>query len=164
MKAMGWVSEDGSHEGYLVARFADGQVAVGVTGGGIPDDRVASGPEVQFAEGQWDWPTRPAGEVTGWVVGCHCYSSDGFQRPTTWTGPVFTRVPSKALEDLSAHEIYAPDNEVAYVEDRSDVGEVAHDLWRSEHGLVADAVGRVAEAAQAAKAGKERLDAAVAIA
>ncbi len=37
---MGWTTEEGLHEGYLVPQFVDGQRAVGVTGGGIPDDQV----------------------------------------------------------------------------------------------------------------------------
>lgn len=54
---MGWTTEDGLHEGYLVPQFVDGQRAVGVTGGGIPDDQVASGPEAQAPDGTWSYPT-----------------------------------------------------------------------------------------------------------
>ena len=160
---MGWTTEDGLHEGYLVPQFVDGQRAVGVTGGGIPDDQVASGPEVQAADGSWSYPTRPAGEVTGWVVCCDCRVHDSF-RYTTWVGPVFTRVPSKALEDPKARRVYATDEDVVFVSDREDVHEVAYDLWRSEHAFGADALGEVEAAARAAAAAKERLDAAVAIA
>lgn len=160
---MGWTTEEGLHEGYLVPQFVDGQRAVGVTGGGIPDDQVASGPEVQAADGTWSYPTRPAGEVTGWVVCCDCRINDSF-RYTTWVGPVFTRVPSKALEDPKALRLYATDEDVVFVSDREDVHEVAYDLWRSEHAFGADALGEVEAAARAAAAAKERLDAAVAIA
>ena len=160
---MGWTTEDGLHEGYLVPQFVDGQRAAGVTGGGIPDDQVASGPEAQAADGTWSYPTRPAGEVTGWVICCDCRLSDAF-RFTTWVGPVFTRVPSKALEDPKARRVYATDDDVVFVSDREDVHEVAYDLWRSEHAFGADALGEVEAAAQAAAAAKERLDVAVAIA
>lgn len=160
---MGWTTEDGLHEGYLVPQFVDGQRALGVTGGGIPDDRVASGPEVQAADGSWSYPTRPAGEVTGWVVCCDCRIHDSF-RYTTWVGPVFTRVPSKALEDPKARRVYATDDDVVFVSDREDVHEVAYDLWRSEHAFGADALGEVEAAARAAASAKERLDSAVAIA
>jgi len=161
---MGWTTEDGLHEGYLVPQFVDGQRAVGVLGGGIPDDRVASGPEVQAADGSWAYPSRPAGEVTGWVICCDCRLPGSSFRYTTWVGPVFTRVPSKALEDPKALRVYATDEDVVFVSDREDVHEVAHDLWRSEHAFGADALGEVEAAAQAAAAAKERLDAAVAIA
>lgn len=160
---MGWTTEDGLHEGYLVPQFVDGQRAVGVTGGGIPDDQVVSGPEAQAADGSWSYPTRPAGEVTGWVVCCDCRTSESF-RYTTWVGPVFTRVPSKTLEDPKALRVYATDEDVVFVSDREDVHEVAYDLWRSEHAFGADALGEVEAAARAAAAAKERLDAAVAIA
>lgn len=160
---MGWTTEDGLHEGYLVPQFVDGQRAVGVTGGGIPDDQVASGPEAQAQDRTWSFPTRPADEVTGWVVCCDCRLRDTF-RYTTWLGPVFTRVPSKDLEDPKAMRVYATDDDVVFVSDREDVHEVAHDLWRSEHAFGADALGEVEAAAQAAAAAKERLDAAVAIA
>lgn len=160
---MGWTTEDGLHEGYLVPQFVDGQRAAGVTGGGIPDDRVASGPEVQATDGSWSYPSRPGGEVTGWVVCCDCRLSDSF-RYSTWIGPVFTRAPSKALEDLKALRVYATDEDVVFVSDREDVDEVAYDLWRSEHAFVADALVEVQAAARAATAAKERLDSAVALA
>lgn len=40
---MGWISDDANHEGYLLPHFLDGQRGVGVTGGGIPPDRIAVG-------------------------------------------------------------------------------------------------------------------------
>jgi len=75
-------------------------------------------------------------------------------RYTTWVGPVFTRVPSKALEDPKALRVYAADEDVVFASDREDVHEVAHDLWRSEHAFGADALGEVEAAAQAAAAAK----------
>ncbi len=160
---MGWVTEDGMHEGYVVPQFVDGQRAAGVTGGGIPADQVASGSEVQGPDGSWSYPARSAGEVTGWVICCDC-SRPGSVSYTTWVGPVFTRVPSKALEDPRALKVYAVDEDVAFVDERDDVAEVAHDLWRSEHGFGADALGEVESAANAAREAKERLDTAVALA
>lgn len=122
---VGWTTEDGLHESYLVPQFVDGQRAAGVTGGAIPDDRVASGPEVQATDGSWSYPSRPAGEVTGWVVCCECRLSDSF-RYSTLIGPVFTRAPSKAVEDLTALRVYATDEDVVFVADREDVDEVAY--------------------------------------
>lgn len=160
---MGFVTEDGRHEGYLVPQFLDGQRGAGTTGGDIADDRVAIGTEMQAADGTWTTPTRPAGEVTGWVICCDCHLDDSF-RYTTWTGPVFTRVPSKALESLAERRIYAPDAEVAYVGDREDVEQAVVDLWRSEHAFSMDALVEVEAAARAAAEAKLRLDAAVGLA
>ena len=158
---MGFVTDDGLHEGYLVPQFFDGQRGVGSTGGGIPDDEIAIGTDVQADDGTWSTPTRPAGEVTGWVICCDCYRPDSSRPATAWVGPVFTRVPSKALEDLSRRTIYAPDDDVAYVSEREDVGDVVVDLWRSEHAFAHDALVEVKAAAEAAAEAKLRLDAAV---
>ncbi len=73
--------------------FGDGQRGRGVTGGSVPHDEVVVGAETQREDGSWAWPTRPAGEVTGWVVCCDCYSTASFGAPSSWIGPVFTRVP-----------------------------------------------------------------------
>lgn len=53
---------------YLVPQFGDGQREYAVTGGGIAHDQVVIGDAVQDAEGNLVYPTRPAGEVVGWVV------------------------------------------------------------------------------------------------
>ena len=161
---MGWIAEDGLHEGYLVPQFGDGQRGAGVTGGGIPSDRVVIGPEVQDSEGSWVYPTRPAGEVTGWVVCCDCSSPTSFGPIRTWVGPVFTRVPSKALEDVNAQKAFAVDEDVTGFSDREDVEEAALDLWRAEHAFSMDALDEVRAATAAAAATRERLDAAVTIA
>ncbi len=70
---MGWLTEDGRHEGYLAPMFGAGQRGRGVTGGSIPADEVVVGDEMQREDGSCAWPTWPAGEVTGWVVCCDCY-------------------------------------------------------------------------------------------
>ena len=157
---MGWVSEDGRHEGYLVPQFVDGQRGAGVTGGSIPRDQVATGVEVQAEDGTWSYPLRPAGEVTGWVICCDCYARDSF-RPTTWVGPVFTRVASQALEDLDKLRLYATDEDVAYASAREDVDEAVLSLWRTEHVFATDALSEVEAASAAAAAARHRLDAAV---
>ena len=161
---MGYISEDGLHEGYLVPQFGDGQRGHSVTGDGTPNDQVVIGDAVQDADANWVYPTRPAGEVTGWVVCCDCSTPSSFGRVRTWVGPVFTRVPSRALEDPKALKIFAADDDVVYASDREDVEETAMDLWRSEHGFSIDALVAVEAAAEAAAAAKERLAAAVALA
>lgn len=163
LTTMGYLTEDGRHEGYLVPQFFDGQRGTGTTGGDIPDDHVATGPGDLAPDGRWITPTRPAGEVTGWVVCCDCAEADGF-RSTTWIGPTFTRVPSKALEDLAARRVFATDDEVAYATDREDVEAAARDLWRAEHAFSQDALDEVESASRLVADARQRLDAAVAFA
>jgi len=161
---MGWLTGDGRHEGYLAPLFGDGQRGHGVTGSSVPTDRVVVGDKVQREDGSWIWPTRPAGEVTGWVVCCDCYRNTSFGPASSWIGPVFTRVPSKALETLAARRIFAADDEVPYVSEREEVRDAAVSLWRSEHAFGIDALAEVEAAAAAASQAKLRLDAAVALA
>ncbi len=161
---MGFVTDDGLHEGYLVPQFGDGQRGHAVTGGSIPHGEIAVGAERQDRDGSWAYPTRPAGEVTGWVLCCNCSSQTSFGPVRTWVGPVFTRVPSKALEHPAALRIFAPDEEVAHVTDREDIEDAARDLWRSEHAFSVDALAEVSAAAEAAAAARARLDAAGALA
>jgi hypothetical protein len=160
---MGYLTEDGRHEGYLVPVFVDGARGTGTTGGDIGEDRVVSGPLTRPDGGDWTYPTRPASEVTGWVVCCDCTPADS-RRGITWVGPVFDRVASRELEDLTQRRLYAPDTEVAYVADRPEVEHAVIELWRSEHTVSAMALADVeAEAITAAQA-KRRLDTSVALA
>jgi hypothetical protein len=160
---MGYLTDDGRHEGYLVPVFTDGERGNGTTGGGIGDDRIAVGAGEYAADGTWTYPTRPASEVTGWAVCCDCWTGSAFQ-PTTLTGPVFTRVSSPDLEDLTRRRLYAPDNEVAYVAERLDVEEAVIDVWRTEHVVGAEALAEIATAAIDVAPATDRLDAAVATA
>lgn len=158
---MGWSSEDGLHEGDLVPVFMDGQRGTGTTGGSIPAGHVAIGSEGKQSDGSRAYLTRPAGEVTGWVVCCDCYRESGFGPPSTWVGPAFIRVPSPSLQDLSARKLYAADEEVAYVGDNDDVLDTAYDLWKSEHVFGLDGLSEVEAAATALASARQRLDTAV---
>ena len=159
---MGMVSDDGLHEGWLAPVFQDGQRGYGVSGGGIPRDHIAVGSEVQGPDGTWRYPSRPAGEVTSWIVVCDCGSATG--STSTWLGPEFIRVPSAALEDLQDRRIHAVDADVVDVFHRSDVEAVVADLWRSEHLFTAGTLDDVAAAAAGVTAARARLDGAVAMA
>ncbi len=161
---MGWLTEDGRHEGYLAPMFGDGQRGYGVTTSSVPADKVVVGAGVQREDGSCAWPTRLAGEVTGWVVCCDCYRTASLGPASTWIGPVFTRVPSKTLENLAARRIFAADDDVAYAADRQDVRDAAVELWRAEHAFGIDALAEVEAAAAAGAQAKLRLDAAVALA
>lgn len=160
---MGYVTDEGRHEGYLVPVFAEGERGNGSTGGGIGDDQIAVGAGECAEDGTWTYPTRPASEVTGWMVCCDCWPGDSF-RPATWQGPIFTRVSSPDQEDLAGRHLYAPDDEVAYVAERIEVEEAVIDVWRTEHVHCAEALGEIETSASAAAHAKDRLDAAVATA
>ena len=161
MLLMGWVSDNGLHEGYLVPHFEDGQRGTGTTGGSIPPGHVAIGAAVEQPDGSWTPPTRLAGEVIGWVVCCDCYRESSFGPPSTWVGPTFTRVPSPSLQNLNARKLYADDADVAYVGEDVAVSEAVHALWKSEHVFGIDALGEVEAAATALGTAKQRLDTAV---
>ena len=157
------MTEDGLHEGYLVPLFLDGQRGHGVTGGTIPHDRVVIGDEFQAEDGTWSYPTRPAAEVTGWAISCDCNTSTS-RTPTSWTGPVFTRVPSPSLESIRELRIFAADVDVPHVGERIEVEEFARELWRSEHAFAVDAIAELEAAAKGSAQARLRLDAAAALA
>lgn len=161
---MGWVTEDGLHEGYLVPMFADGQRGAGVMSGSIPADQVVVGSQTEQQDGTWAWPTRPAAEVTGWVVCCDCSRRGGFGAPDVWVGPVFARVPSKSLESLGDRRVFAVDDDVPETAERVDLEEAAYDLWRSEHAFNNDALAELEAASEALAAAKLRVETAVALA
>lgn len=161
MAGMGWISDDANHEGYLLPHFLDGQRGVGVTGGGIPPDRIAVGEGTIDSAGDLGYQTRPAAEVVGWVVCCDCSAA---RATTTWTGPTFTRVPSPSLESIRERRIFATDDEVPYVSERPEVEDAARELWSLEHVFGADAVGEVEAAAAGAVQADLRLETAVALA
>lgn len=148
---MGWVTDDGQHEGYLVPEFADGVRGSGTTGGGVPNDQVI----VDMIwddepEAGWRHVTRPAGEVIAWRVMCDCTPPIGARSQWASAKPI-ARVPSQALEDLAARRMWADDENVPYASERTDVEDVARGIWWTEHAGRHDALGHL-EAAVAAEA------------
>ncbi len=73
-------------------------------------------------------------------------------------------MPSPSLESIRAHRIFATDEEVPYVSERSNVEHAANGLWRLEHVFGTDAVGEVQAAAADAAQADLRLETAVALA
>lgn len=159
---MAFETEDALHEGYLLPQFEDGLPSYRVRDGAMtPPGSIAIGPGQQDLDDNWAHRTRSAGEVTGWVLCCSC---SGGTLPPTWVGPVFTRVPSKTLENLAAFRIFAPDEEVAHVSERKDVSDFTRDLWLNGHALSMETLAQVATAADAALQARSRLDETVALA
>ena len=126
---MGWMHESDTHlhEATLVAVFSDGTESHGSTMvDGVNYEIVEPGR--RSAEDR----LRPSAEIVGWLMRCHCgrsNSSDG----SAWTDPVqWTRVPSASLEDLTRHQVFAPDTDLD-VNARPEVAAAAQALWRREH-------------------------------
>jgi hypothetical protein len=162
---MSWESDDGKHEGYLIAEFSDGQQATGTISGNVPDDQI-------IVDGEYDGEpgaitgqrhiTRPAAEVIGWRVGCYCRTSEStFAVTGTWASELLVRVPSAALEDVPAGRIYAADEDVAYVDDREDVSAAAVDRWQREHVAGPQALARIRTAREQVAVAERELGAAV---
>ncbi|MDE9363997.1 hypothetical protein PZ938_00110 [Luteipulveratus sp. YIM 133132] len=163
---MTWVTDDGRHEGYLVAEFADGVRANGISGGGVPPDRVivATTYEGDLAETipVPQHQTRPAGQVVGWRVMCQCYAPDGPMEPVgSWmSSGLLIRVPSPTLEDLPGRRVYAADDDVVDVDDRDDVDELGRQVWRTEHAdrhTLLDQLDRAVDAEREARAETDRI-------
>lgn len=157
---MGWVYEsetrNETHEGYLVPAFEDGEHGIGTTGGDIAADAIA----VEMLP-DCTYRTRPAGEVIGWRVQCHCYQ-EGLSGHQTWASrQLWVRVPSKTLEDLAAHKLYAADEDIVDIDLRADVAEAARAQWRAEHIDAIDAGGAIQHALNSVHAAEANLDAAV---
>lgn len=124
MQVMARSSESAAHEGYLEYVFTDGcagsewgddgvAVSIDADGRPIPVERRVS---------------RPPAEVIGWRVACDCPG-----RKRGWASELWIRVPSRALEDLSAHRIHATDEETWTVDDRDDVHAAVEHQWHTEH-------------------------------
>jgi hypothetical protein len=158
---MGWnyESETGNewHEGYLVPEFEDGERGIGTTGGDIPADSIA----VQMLPDA-SYRARPAGEVIGWRVHCDCYR-EGRSGHETWVSKqLWIRVPSTALQDLTARKLYAPDEDVVDVgHGGDDVEQAVREEWRAEHIDAIDAGAAIHDAMSAQRAADAQLDAAV---
>ncbi|MEU8347859.1 hypothetical protein AB0C74_39695 [Spirillospora sp. NPDC048832] len=158
---MSWQTDDGAHEGWAPAVWADGWISVGSGVGGAlvlpvgPDGRtVHDGPDT-FRDG---WT------ADGWRGHCTC----------GWRGQMWERVSDPAEHDVTARRIYDGDpvlidgkpvdvqrwgtapaevEEAVYAEWDAHVRPLgALDVVRAEANAVAEAQIRLADAVQAARA------------
>lgn len=157
---MGWLSDNNLHEGYLAPLFTDGQRGLSVTSSAFPAGQIAVGirslPAVDL-----DYELRTAGEVVAWVVCCDCADPESPNARETWVGPTFTRVPSKALDDVSQRRLYAADVDVAYRSEDPQVDDTARALWKSEHITPIDSLAAIKTATHEVAAAQRRLNTAV---
>ena len=156
---MGWIHESDTHihEAWLHPVFGDGALGKGSTMVDGVDYEI-----VGFGSHSSDDELRPSAEIVGWVLECDCYRSDGPQSRASWRDPVpWSRVPSRSLEDLSGHRVFATDSEASYVADRPDVEEAAKLVWQRDHLDPADVDDAIRRAAAARRKADADLDAAV---
>lgn len=173
---MGWEYSPGGHgsgrhEGFMVAEFDDGCLALGIQAATIPDGHLAVdqhgdgtwGQEaVQRHGGQPHLHTRPAGEVVGWRVVCHCYATGNVLPSERWSSKrIWTRVPSPVRHDPRAFRIYAADDAVLDVIAADDVHSAGQAVWWSEHIRDIDAEAEITAALAAIRSAEEQLDRAV---
>ncbi|KQY61437.1 hypothetical protein [Nocardioides sp. Root140] len=161
---MGWITDSGEHEGYVLPEFEDGQRGIGVSGGGVPHDQVIVGIDYVGKPGAITderYLTRPAAEVIGWRVVCDCNTS-GPAGSRQWVSDLVTRVPSPALENPNAGKIYAADDDVIDVIDTHE--DALRNLWRRSHVGGFDALDEISKARERVENAQDELTAAVAAA
>jgi len=91
---MTWTNDDGGHEGWAGALFADDWVGGSWVNGGV---EASWAPDGTFRWKERSW--RPDSEVIGWVPACEC----------GWRGEKVTRVADPALADLAKRMAYSKD-------------------------------------------------------
>lgn len=151
---MGWVDEDGKHELYLAYGFADGSLSSTMGAGGFTIMDAPDGSPLPAD----DWYTRPAADVTGWVVCCNHYNESG-TKSTTERLAEWVRMGEPDEEDSSAGRFYAPAD--AILDDRSEVEELMLDIWR-QHLAPTNALSTIAAASEDLARATRALDQAVA--
>jgi hypothetical protein len=84
---MGWQDDDGRHEGWAAAEWADGRLSAGSAAGGA----LVTGPDLDGADGVAD-----GREAIGWRGVCEC----------GWRGPLWRKVTGPAAADPAARRVH----------------------------------------------------------
>jgi|GEM_PF-1603860 len=84
---MGWQDDEGQHEGWPAAVWADGRLSAGSCAGGA----LVTGPDLDGEAGVAD-----GREAVGWRGVCEC----------GWRGPLWRRVSDPAGHDLAARQVH----------------------------------------------------------
>lgn len=142
---MGWVSDDGTHEGYFAVVFADGVQGRWSSTRGIGVGYAVDGTDL----------IRPPSGVVGWRVCCDHRGRVG------WRGSTWSRA-GPGAEDLAAGLLFCPDDEVSWVlEARPDLEQLVGAEWLA-HVAPDEALSGVREAVGAVRAAEQQLERAVA--
>lgn len=115
---MSWSTEDGKHEMWIAARFADGAVSGGSGPNGYQVAYAADGTELH---GRQEY--RPDTAAVGWIGVCTC----------GWRSQPWTRVADRTEEDLSARRAfgdYLLEGRVLFDDNRAEVEQAIHAEWK----------------------------------
>ena len=141
---MGWVSDDGTHEGYFAVVFADGVEGRWSSVRGIGVGYADDGSDV----------LRPGSGVVGWLLRCAHRGQAG------WCGSAWTRVGCD-VEDLRAGRLCCADDEVFWVlEARPDLEQLVGAEWLA-HVAPDEALSNVRAASEAVRGAEQQLERAV---
>jgi len=146
-----WSTEDGKHECWVAARFADGAFSAGRSGQGFQIGCAGDGIAEQWVIAE-EW--RADADAVGWTGVCTC----------GWRSQPWTRVHAPADEDLAARRAfgdYLPgDGRVLFDSDHRGVEDAVHAEWKRhiEPDLL---LGEIAELTERRRDLDERLAAAV---
>ena len=132
---MGWVTEDGEHEGWAGTVVPDGRVASAYSGGAV------------LVGDPGNYERVPAEEVVGWVGKCEC----------GWTGSRWIRVADPDLADWDERKVYYDEGNGWAPESVEDAIQAEWEIHVAPH----EAMGAVRRAAEDANGARRRLDAAV---
>jgi hypothetical protein len=111
---MTWQTDDGRHEAWIAATFADGALGGGQDADGVIVTTVG-GQELAYEQ----WQRRPDSEVTGWLILCGCGG---------WRGRPWFRVADPGEQDLAARRAHSPD-----CDPPGEVEDACHAEWTREH-------------------------------
>jgi hypothetical protein len=133
---MGWVTEDGKHEGYAVCLLRDGRWAASYSGGGV----IPSGARDELV---------PDDQVVGWRARCDCERGN-------WEGSEWARAATPTETDLAARRAYSED---AFAPDEVEAAIQAE--WWDLHAGPYEKLAAVSQTAAAAHKARRQLDDAV---
>ncbi|MEV6073423.1 AsnC family protein [Nocardia sp. NPDC052001] len=94
---MSWATDDGKHEGWVAAVFADGMYGGTYGAGTVSATTRADGTPIRDAS---LWEERPRSEVVAWQPLCECGN---------WRGARWERVDTAAEQDLARYRAYSED-------------------------------------------------------
>lgn len=143
---MGWITDDGDHEGWAAAEFPDGRVSTGASSAAgvlirTPEDAIsmASIASAETADGR---------TAIGWRGMCTC----------GWRGPLWRRVPTEDAAALARRLVYWAEPDI-WAEPPGALPEAIRDEWNAH--LPSPALVGVKAAAAAARQADGDLDEAV---
>lgn len=103
-------SDDGRHEGWIAAVFADGMYGGSGRLGVVTASNAADGTMLEVD----DWQDRSDAEVVGWRPTCNDNTHRGRE---CWRGQLWTRVTDPAERDPARRKLYSEDADLSQADD-----------------------------------------------